>query len=151
MSALTPARIVAALGLEKLEVEGGHWAQSGRDERCSAIYYLLEAPEFSAMHRLDRLEIFVHHAGAPARMLLLHPDGRLERPVLGTDLEAGERPQVAVPAGVWQACETLGPWSLLGTVVSPPYIEDCVEFGLADTMARQFPEHVATVRPLCRF
>jgi predicted cupin superfamily sugar epimerase len=148
---MTPTEIINALGLQKLDVEGGLWAQSWRDERASAIYYLLIAPEFSAMHRLDRLEIFAYHAGAPARMLLLHPDGRVERPVLGTDLAAGERPHVAVPAGVWQACETLGEWTLLGTVVSPPYTDNCVDFGLADALGREYPDHTETIRPLCRF
>jgi predicted cupin superfamily sugar epimerase len=150
-STLTPDDIIAALGLQRLEVEGGLWAQSWRDERCSAIYYLLIAPDFSGLHRLDRLEIFNHHAGAPVRMTLLHPDGRVETPVLGTDVIAGERPQVAVPAGVWQGAVTLGEWSLLGTVVSPPYTDDAVEFGRADELAAQFPEHAALLRPLCRY
>ncbi len=148
---MTPDEIVDALGMQKLDVEGGLWSQSWRDEAASAIYYLLAAPEFSAVHRLDRLEIFSYHAGAAARMILLHPDGRVERPVLGADLAAGQRPQVAVPAGVWQACETLGEWTLLGTFVSPPYTEDCVDFGLADALAREYPDHADQIRPLCRF
>ena len=94
-----PSDFVTHLGLEPLPVEGGRWAQSWRTESGSAIYYLLVAPERSAPHRLDRVEVWVHHAGAPAQMLLLHPDGSVERPVLGTDVAAGERPQVVVPAG----------------------------------------------------
>jgi predicted cupin superfamily sugar epimerase len=35
-------------------------------------------------------------------MLLLHPDGRAERVVLGPDIERGQELQVAVPAGTWQ-------------------------------------------------
>ncbi len=123
--------IVAALGLRPLPVEGGRWAQTWRDEQCTAIYYLLAAPEFSALHRLAHLEIYAYHAGAPLRMLLLYPDGQVRRPVLGTDLAAGQRPQVVVPAGVWQASEPLGAWTLVGTVVVPPYTDDVVEFGSA--------------------
>jgi len=141
-----PSDFVTHLGLQPLPVEGGRWAQSWRSADGSAIYYLLVAPELSAPHRLDRVEVWVHHAGAPAAMLLLHPDGSVERPVLGTDVAAGERPQVVVPAGTWQATVTLGSWSLLGTVVVPPYTDDCIEFESAAELARRYPEAAADLR-----
>lgn len=141
-----PSDFLTHLGLEPLPVEGGRWAQSWRAEAGSAIYYLLVAPERSAPHRLDRVEVYVHHAGAPAQMLLLHPDGSVERPVLGTGVAAGERPQVVVPAGTWQATVTLGTWSLLGTVVIPPYTDDCVEFAAAAELALQYPDAAADLR-----
>lgn len=142
--------ITRTLGLEELPIEGGLFTQSWRDEQVSAIYYLLVAPEFSALHRLDRVEIFTYHAGAPAWMLLLHPDGRVEQPILGPEVTAGQRPQVVVPAGVWQTAVTQGEWSFLGTVVVPPYYDECVEFGEAEALCAQYPEHAATIRPLCR-
>jgi hypothetical protein len=145
-----PRPIIAALGLRPLPVEGGRWAQTWRDDSCTAIYYLLAAPAFSALHRLAHLEIYAYHAGAPTRMLLLYPDGRVRRPVLGTDLAAGQRPQVVVPAGVWQASETLGAWSLVGTVVVPPYTDDIVEFGAPDALAADYPEYAKVIRLLCR-
>ncbi len=141
-----PSDFVTHLGLQPLPVEGGRWAQSWRSETGSAIYYLLVAPEFSAPHRLDRVEVYAHHAGASAAMLLLHPDGSVERPVLGTDVAAGERPQVVVPAGTWQATVTRGAWSLLGTVVVPPYTDGCVEFAAAADLALRYPEAAADLR-----
>ncbi|WIX75713.1 cupin domain-containing protein [Amycolatopsis carbonis] len=145
-----PPEFIRHLGLSPLPVEGGLFAQSWRSEAGSAIYYLLVAPQFSAPHRLDRVEVFAHHAGAPARMLLLHADGTVTRPVLGTDVTAGERPQVVVPAGTWQATVPLGEWSLLGTVVVPPYTDDCVEFADVDTLAARFPAAAADLRALPR-
>jgi uncharacterized protein len=145
-----PPEFVAALGLVPLPVEGGLWAQSWRDEHGSAIYYLLVAPEFSALHRLAHTEIYLYHAGAPARLLLLYPDGTVTRPVLGVDVAAGQRPQVVVPSGVWQATETLGAWSLLGTVVVPPYTDDIVEFGAATALAEQYPGHAKVIQTLGR-
>jgi predicted cupin superfamily sugar epimerase len=142
----TPDDFIAHLGLQPLPVEGGRFARSWRSPAGSAIYYLLVAPEFSAPHRLDRVEIFVHHAGSPAAMLLLHPDGSITRPVLGSDVTAGERPQVVVPAGTWQATVTRGAWSLLGTVVIPPYTDDCVEFASPETLAAQYPSAAADLR-----
>ena len=143
-----PADFITHLGLQPLPVEGGRFAQSWRSETESAIYYLLESPAFSAPHRLDRLEIWSFHAGAPAAMLLLHPDSSVTRPVLGLDVAAGERPQVAVRAGTWQATVTRGSWSLLGTVVVPPYTDDCVEFASAETLAAQYPSAAEDLRAL---
>jgi predicted cupin superfamily sugar epimerase len=144
-----PDQIIAALGLRSLPMEGGLYAENLQDEHASAIYYLLVAPEFSSLHKLTHLEIFVYHGGAPARMLLLHPDGRVERPVLGMDLAAGERPQVVVPAGTWQATETLGEWTLLGTVMAPPYTDDSVTFA-DETLAALYPLHANDIRRLTR-
>lgn len=146
---LTPRQIVDALGMGELESEGGLFSQSWRDEVCSAIYYLLVAPDFSALHRLEHLEIYHYHVGAPAQFFLID-NGRIREPVLGPDLTAGQRPQLAVPAGVWQASQPLGTWSLLGTVVVPPYTDDCVEFADAATLTAAHPEHAARIKELCR-
>jgi len=54
-----------------------------------------------------------------------------------------------VPGGTWQAAETLGAWSLVGTVVVPPYTDDCVEFGTAE-LAAAYPTHAGRIRSLCR-
>jgi predicted cupin superfamily sugar epimerase len=146
----TPQEITSLLGLEQLPIEGGQFTQSWRSDTVSAIYYLLAAPEFSAVHRLDRTEIFTYHAGAPTRMLLLFPDGSVRTAVLGVDLAAGQRPQVVVPPGTWQAAETLGEWTLMGCVVVPPYTDDCVEFGRAAELVAEYPEHAEEIRRLCR-
>ena len=33
----------------------------------------------------------------------------------------GERPQVVVPAGAWQAARPLGAWALVGCIVTPAF------------------------------
>jgi predicted cupin superfamily sugar epimerase len=146
---LTPQQIVDTLGMGELDVEGGLFSQSWRDSRCSAIYYLMVAPDFSALHRLEHLEIYHYHAGAPARFFLID-NGAVREPVLGPDLAAGQRPQLAVPAGVWQASRPLGEWSLMGTVVVPPYTDDCVEFADAQRLGAAYPEHAARISEWCR-
>ncbi len=150
LPALTAEEVIAELGLVELPVEGGWFGQSWRSPEVSAIYYLLREGEFSGVHKLDHVEVYAHHAGAPLRMLLLHPDGTVTQPVLGPDLAAGQRPQAVVPAGVWQASEPDGDWSLVGTVVVPPYTDDVVAFGEADTLAPRYPSHADLVRRLCR-
>lgn len=137
---VTPEEIIKALDLRPLPVEGGLYKENlNGHPHASAIYYMLVAPQVSRLHKLEHVEIFSYHAGAPARMLLLHPDGAVERPVLGMNLADGHRPQVVVPAGTWQATETLGEWSLLGTFMAPPYNDDSVAFAEAGPLADAYP------------
>jgi predicted cupin superfamily sugar epimerase len=107
---MTPDEVVRLLGLAP-HPEGGFYRETFRDsspatapsgERgaSTAIYYLLRQEDESAWHRVDAAEVWHHYAGAPLDVTL-SVDGR-ERSTLrlGTDLAAGERPQVVVPAGV---------------------------------------------------
>lgn len=119
-------RVAALLGLEPLPREGGRFRRTHVDAHSSAIYYLLVAPEFSALHRLAATETYHWYRGSPLRLLLLRPDGTVAEPVLGPDLVAGQRPQLAVPAGTWQGSSpTFGsagdPWTLVGTTTAPPF------------------------------
>ena len=143
---MTPEQLIAALDMQELPVEGGYFAQTHRSGEVSAIAYLLRSPDFSGMHVLKHLEIYHFHAGSPLRMLLLHPDGTVTEPVL-----SASNPQVVVPAGVWQGSTPAGDWSLVGTVVVPPYTDDIVSFGHADDLCARYPSHAAVIRPLCRF
>ncbi|WP_156753754.1 cupin domain-containing protein [Actinokineospora pegani] len=142
---MTVEQIKTALGLTPLPVEGGLWSQSWRDEAFSAIYYLLRAPEFSAWHRLDHPELYAYHAGSPLVLRQIDPDGRLTTTVLGLDFAAGQRPQAVVPAGVWQASETAD-WSLVGTVVVPPYTDSTVHF--PEDLVARFPQHGGVISRL---
>jgi predicted cupin superfamily sugar epimerase len=150
MDELTPDRIIELLDLVPLQPEGGHVRQTWLDGRASGIYYLVVAPDFSGLHRLEHLEIWAWHAGAPARMLLVDADGAVTEPVLGPDLVAGERPQVVVPAGTWQAAEPLGPWTLASTFVAPPYSDAIITFAAAAELAVLHPEHADRIRRLSR-
>lgn len=122
--------VIKILGLVPLPDEGGLWTQILIDDHSTAIYYLLTADDFSAMHRLPGPEIYHHYLGAPTQLVLMHPDNRVERPILGPNLHAGERPSIVVPGGVWQGCRSLGDWSLMGTTMAPPF--DLAQFELAD-------------------
>lgn len=143
--------VAELLGLEPLPEEGGLFRETFRDPASTAIYYLLIAPEFSALHRLaSRAEVLHHYAGDPVQMLRLHPDGSHDEPVLGTDLAAGQRPQVVVPAGVWQGSSPLGGWSLLGATVAPPFEFADFEAGDAATLTAGWPAASDRIRQLTR-
>src|SRR5208282_3254619 len=95
----------------------------GKRRTGTAIYYLLEPDMFSEMHRLKSDEVFHFYMGDAVEMLRLRESGMGERVVIGTDLAAGERPQVVVGRGVWQGSRLAagGSWALLGCSVSPGF------------------------------
>lgn len=151
MSELLGADEVAALlGLVPLLDEGGRWAQTVLDGDSSAIHYLLSDGDFSAMHRLDGPEVYHHYAGAPAVLLLLFADGSAAEVVLGDDLAAGQRPQVVVPAGVWQGSSTSGAWTLLGTTMSPPYSDAGFTLGRREDLLADWPAAAERITELTR-
>ncbi len=138
-----PRAIIAALGLVR-HPEGGWYRETWRaaaapGERAAgtAIYYLLEAGEFSHWHRVDAAEIWHWYAGGPLS-LTLSPDGHdAEAHVLGPEIAAGQRPQRIVPAGWWQTATSLGAFTLCGCTVAPGF--DFEGFELAPPDWRPVP------------
>ena len=118
---LQAADVLAALHMEPLEGEGVWIAPIYRSEHGSAIHALLTPEGFSALHRLDEDELWVHVAGAPVQMLLLHPDGSIEELMLGPDIGNGQRTAHLVPAGTWQGSSVEGPWALVVCSLAPPF------------------------------
>src|SRR6185312_16601725 len=124
---LTSAEIVRLLDL-KPHPEGGHFRETFRDPRTiaggraasTAIYFLLARGERSHWHRVDAVEIWHWHAGAPLALAIATTERR-ERIMLGNDLAASERPQGIVPAHAWQAARSLGDWTLVGCTVAPGF------------------------------
>lgn len=143
-------RIAALLGLEPLPGEGGLFRRTYADAHSSAIYFMLLAPDFSAMHSLGGVEIYHWYAGSPLQLLLLHPDGQVEHPILGPDLAAGARPQIVVPAGVWQGSSPLGEWTLAGTTMAPPFEWSGFNFGRRAELMAGWPHSAAEIRALTR-
>ena len=107
--------------------EGGHYAETFRSSgegraSSTAIYYLLQADEVSAWHRVDADEHWLWHAGGPLALTLSPADGKgASGHTLGPDLRAGQRPQLTVPADHWQTAESLGAWSLVSCIVAPGF------------------------------
>jgi predicted cupin superfamily sugar epimerase len=119
--------LIERLGLSP-HPEGGWYRRSfvsagppGRRPSGSAIYYLLRRGEVSRRHRIDATELWHHYAGGPLVLELSDGGAAAERVVLGTDLSAGERPQVRVPAGWWQSAWPLAGAVLVGCTVSPAF------------------------------
>lgn len=124
---MTADDIIALLHLSP-HPEGGHYRQTWIGDEAgrpsgTAIYFLLRAGERSHWHTVDATEIWHHYAGAPM-VVSIAPDAagpRVDHP-LGPDLSAGQRPQVIVPKGHWQAAHAPDGWTLVGCTVSPAFL-----------------------------
>ena len=122
---MSAREVIALLGLER-HPEGGWFTQTYADSvqggraHSTLIYYLLEAGEQSAWHRVDAAEVWHWYAGAPLR-LRVAVNGPAHDLTLGNDLAAGQRPQGVVPPGAWQSARSLGEWTLVGCTVAPGF------------------------------
>ena len=142
MPTFTATDIIRALALAP-HPEGGHYRETFRDPRVidgraasTSIYFLLARGERSHWHRIDAVEIWHYHAGAPLKLSLV--DGAAEEIIrLGGDIHAGEVPQVTVPARAWQAAESLGDWTLVGCTVAPGFMFEGFELAPAGWSPRR--------------
>jgi uncharacterized protein len=129
--------VIKELDLVPLPEEGGFYRETYRSSRqvkspllgemseCTAIYYLITEDSFSALHVVDQDEIFHFYAGSPVEMLQIDEAGIPTRMVIGSDIFAGQIPQVVVRHGIWQGTKLLAPspgsWALLGCTVAPGF------------------------------
>ena len=151
--------IIDKLDLTPLPEEGGYYRETYRSEGdklpartfgidadtgrsiSTAIYYMVTADSFSAIHRIKSDEVFHFYGGDPVEMIQFDDQGNLQRFILGNDILAGETPQVVVPKGVWQALRLVdgGSWALLGTTVAPGFEFEDFEIGTREQMTELFP------------
>lgn len=124
---ITAAEIISLLDLAP-HPEGGWFKETFRDEpgpdgraRSTSIFFLLQAGEESAWHRIDAVEVWHFYDGAPLALKLAREGGSAITVRLGKELEAGETPQVVIPAGAWQSAASTGDWTLVGCTVAPGF------------------------------
>lgn len=168
---MTAYDVVRLLGLEPLPDEGGFFRRTwtspvhvhenawqgvrpgfyqGSRAAGTAIYGLFTRTDFSALHRLKTDETWHYYAGDPIQLVMLSPDSKLERVVLGSDLLNGHRPQVTVPARWWQGGGPLPTsdgvgWSLVGCTMCPGFDWSDFELGHRAMLRSQYPDAVEWV------
>lgn len=131
----TPAYYIEKLGLQS-HPEGGYYSETFRSETSldfpgfdgsrqlsTSIYFLLEAPQVSSLHRIKSDEIWYYHDGGNLEIIELDDTGSEQMTLLGKDLEGGAVFQHVVKAGRWFGARLpLGsPFCLVGCQVSPGF------------------------------
>ena len=147
-------QLIEKLSLEP-HVEGGYFSRTYSSElktaipsnsksRCllSSIFYMLtDDSPIGYLHKNKSDIIHYFHGGSPLSYLIIHPDGNLERRMLGTDLDQGQQLQLIVHGGCWKATELVsGEFGLISEAVSPGFDYEDMELAEAETIKNQFPQ-----------
>jgi uncharacterized protein len=159
--------------IEKLQltqhVEGGSYSQTYRsahmilqqqlpatyhgDRHAStAIYFLLQKNQFSALHRIASDEVWHFYYGNTLVVYEIDVSGILVEHLLGNNPEKGESFQCVVKAGSWFGAKvkTGGDYSLSGCTVAPGF--DFADFELAERkeLLQLYPQHAGVINMLTR-
>lgn len=160
------AYYIKRLGLTK-HVEGGAYKETYRSPQLlsqaaiggackgdrnasTAIYFLLEHGQFSALHRIAADELWHFYDGDALTIYEINEEGRMFVHTLGRDLDRSEHLQVLIKAGSWfgARCNVPDGFSLVGCTVAPGF--DFEDFELADreTLCREYPAYEKIIREL---
>ena len=128
--------LIDTLGLQP-HPEGGWYRETWRADAppgeragATAILFLLEEGQRSHWHKVDATELWLFHAGSALSLETAASDGGPVRAVrLGSDVLAGEAPQVRIAPDEWQSAEADRGWALVSCIVSPGF--DFAGFTLA--------------------
>jgi predicted cupin superfamily sugar epimerase len=162
---LTAEQIIDTLQL-KPHPEGGFFSETFRAEplpmalpargersASTAIYFLLRAQDFSALHVVASDEVWHHYYGDALELHCFDADRRHRLVWLGSELLSDQRPQHVVRSGELQAARvTPGAhgFVLCGCTVAPGF--DFADFRMPPRaeLCAQLPEHTALVTELTR-
>ncbi|NIQ94843.1 MAG: cupin domain-containing protein [Desulfuromonadales bacterium] len=125
---------------------------TGERPFATAIYFLLTADTFSALHRIRSDEQWHFYAGSGLTVHVLEPDGACRTLRLGSEVTRGESFQAVVPAGCWfgATVDEAHGFALVGCTVAPGFDFADFELGERETLYRLFPRHRSLVTRLTR-
>ncbi len=108
----------------------------------SALYFLVTQEAQIVMHRIRSDQLYHHYFGDSLEVLLLYPDGNGEVVSVGSDLGAGERPQLFLPGGTFHTSR-LGAeadYALLASTEWPGVEPPDVEHGDVAALMEAYPK-----------
>ena len=171
---------IAHLGLST-HPEGGHYRETYRSQEIvaadhlparfsvdhhfsTAIYYLLQAPDFSAFHQIKQDELWHFYHGSGLTIHVITPDGDYQTLKLGSDPRKGQAFQQVVKAGDWFAASIDDSsiddssadsaqgnhFALVGCTVAPGF--EFADFELANqaSLIKAFPQHQNIIKRFTR-
>lgn len=122
----------------------------------TAIYFLLERGQFSALHRIQSDEMWHFYDGAPLTIVCIAPNGALSEIRLGRNMSNGEVLQAVVPRGWWfgsrvaeSESTAISPassaYALVGCTVAPGFDFADFEMPPRTVLNQMFPQHRAVI------
>jgi predicted cupin superfamily sugar epimerase len=118
----------------------------------TAIYFLLQGDDFSALHRLKSDEVWHFYDGTSLTITVIAPDGELSVIHLGTDVHAGHVPQAVVRAGCLFGSHVSEPnsYALVGCTVAPGFDFADFELPSREQLMAEYPQHRGVIERLTR-
>jgi len=119
---------------------------------ATAIYFLIEANNFSALHKIKSDETWHFYAGDALEVVEINEEGVLKTTLVGSNLAAGECFQYTVPASTWFGSRVKqgGKFALVGCTVAPGFDFADFEMGARAALLNQFPQHGEVILALAR-
>jgi predicted cupin superfamily sugar epimerase len=168
---MKPRSLTAAYLIEKLDLnphpEGGYFTETyrstemlskehlpgryaGARDFSTAIYFLLEGSQFSALHRIKSDELWHFYTGSRLIIYVIKPGGTLETINLGADLASGDTFQAVVKAGCWfgSKVEDVDSFALVGCTVAPGFDFADFEIAARTELIARYPQHKQTIEKL---
>lgn len=118
----------------------------------TAIYFLIEKNNFSALHRIKSDEVWHFYEGDALEVIELDLSGNLIKTQIGRDLLKGQMFQYTVKAGHWFGSRVLngGEFSFVGCTVSPGFDFRDFEMAQREELCKLFPQHLAVITEMTR-
>jgi predicted cupin superfamily sugar epimerase len=108
----------------------------------SALYFLVTPDAQIVMHRIRSDQLYHHYLGDPLEVLMLFPDGTGKVVTVGSDLGAGQRPQLFLPGGTFHTSrlDAEASFALLASTEWPGVEPPDVEHGDIEALMKDFPD-----------
>ncbi|MEI8136080.1 MAG: cupin domain-containing protein [Bacteroidota bacterium] len=149
--------------------EGGYYKETYRSEQlvaqnslpgsfggerniATAIYFLIENNNFSALHKIKSDETWHFYYGDALEVIEIDNNGKLTSTLVGNNLLDGESFQYTVKANTWfgSRVRSGGNFSLVGCSVSPGFDFKDFELAKKDELLLLFPEHKSIINEMTR-
>ncbi|TQV89846.1 cupin domain-containing protein [Aliikangiella coralliicola] len=156
---MTKDDVIDSLNLVPHPNEGGYYRRTYESKRningddglprklLTSIYYLLTSDSpIGHLHKNCSDIVHFYHLGASIEYLIISPDGKVEKKILGPDIANGETPQLVVKGGYWKASQLHhGDFGLISEAVAPGFEYKDNEVATTEVINQLFPELVSSV------
>jgi hypothetical protein len=119
---------------------------------ATAIYFLIEKNNFSALHKIKSDETWHFYYGDALEVIEIDENGVLKYTAIGNNLLAGETFQYTVKANTWFGSRVKigGKFSLVGCTVAPGFDFNDFELGKKEDLLKLYPQHQKVIVEMTR-
>ncbi len=119
---------------------------------ATAIYFLIEKENFSALHKIKSDETWHFYDGDTLEVIEINDEGILTITNIGKNILKGETFQYTVKANTWfgSRVSNKGRFSLVGCTVYPGFNFNDFELAKCADLIKKFPQHQAIIKELTR-